>query len=168
MDILLSSGVIVALITGISSIAVTLLNSRRVSKLEHEREQFQIEEANFALVKDAYEQFWCIDSPLSILNSFAKDGIVSEAGFKVAMKKCDMSCAKYFELMNRLSPYLDDDLLPKWQEAVEKYDDAIRHAAEVAQETGSSPTGDVIQAIFGMESACKEILNEQIKRRIRK
>lgn len=158
MDVWLSGAVVAAFVAGIFAVITSLINSRRLTKLEHWREQSRREEQRLASVRSAYEQFCNTNSPANMLNNLREgdDG-------STVITECNVSIQKYTNLIKKVEPDLDSDLYREWDETVEAYDKALGIFLE-APEKQSADTWSLIDAICNMERICGKVLNEQIKR----
>ncbi len=165
-DFLLSGGVIAALIAGVFSIVGTIINTIRISKMEHERERFKLDESKLALFQEAYRRYWQIESPLAMLSEMSSRNMADGAVFQNRVNDCEKSCKAYFELVQSLKPYCDEDLYSEWLLKVEAHDAAVARGRTEIREHGSTPPEEIVAANLDLEEACEKVISEQIKRLI--
>lgn len=166
IDFLLSGGVIAALVAGIFSTIVAMINARRVSKMEQERKRFKLNESRLTLFQEAYRQYWQIERPFTIFREVFRGDPVEQSTLQAQANRSEESCKAYFELMQSLKPYCDEDLFSKWLIKVKAHDAAVELGREKIRAYGSASSKDIIASNVDMEEACEEVLVEQIRRLI--
>lgn len=164
MDIWLFGAVVAAFVVGVSAIVISLVNSRRLTKLEQQREQSRLEKGRLESVRDTYEQFCDIGSPSDALNNFREKN--DWRAFMAVMIECNAAISRYADLIQRVMPYLDSDLYRRCNKAIEAHDTALRTFLEASEvsETLENNTHSLIRAVGNTEETCKEALSEQIGR----
>ena len=168
MDVWLSGAVVAALIAGVFAVINSLINSRRLTKLERQRAQFKLEGERLAWVRSAYERFCDVKSLGNMVNNsdFRKgdDWSAFRVEFENAVKE-------YINLIKTVKPGLDDDLYRKWlvvveehDKAVDTYNRALKEQEDNARALLILDVGYLVRAICNMEETCDKVLTEQIRR----
>lgn len=163
MSFLLSSGVVVAIITGIFSVVVSLISSSRVSNLERQREAVNIKLSRLTRFQDAYTEICSIESPQSILSAAPHDRPVSSEETSELLQRCVQSCKKYDEVMKRLKPYFDETLYSEWMGHVSEHNSCMDSTREVIRTRGSASPDAITDSVIHLQRSCEDILSRQIR-----
>ena len=172
-ELLLSAGVIVAFVTGVFSLMVSIINNRKIIHLEKQKQNFSLQQGKIPMLQKIYEETASMDFANTMMMNLHPEAISQderENGLQKVIEKAENNAKILYNRFMKSIFLIDDDISKKIEcffkeiDALSQQIISLQGDIEANGEKIYKLTLERLQKICILEDEYCSLLAEQLQR----